>query len=283
MLNEKRQNTKVVLRVPIKYEQYRAEARVTQEEIALRNRIYDAFEKELFKAGFIVRDRALLQKVLEGDPSDYSKVAKQIDTDIIIEIDRIEMVNLSHRTYFYPETGQYGQLIDKFQDGTEGPYFKLEGGILECRVISVDQGAVTGLFTILDFPNLGYVEFEVIENSQMPRNPLPNPRNYFGYGVGTALDNARNLALLLIQTLLNYKMVIEEVSLTAESSGLKNGDIVLSINGQEMLNHSQAFEYISKSQGTLEFEVQRGDEKLVIPVFKNANTQLGLRYRFKKL
>jgi len=48
---------------------------------------YDTVEKKLFKAGFVVRDRALLTNLLskEGITS-YKEIQSRVDTDLIIEI-----------------------------------------------------------------------------------------------------------------------------------------------------------------------------------------------------
>ena len=48
------------------------------------------FEKTLVRNGYVVRDRALLENLMKSESSDYLSIKDKIDTDIIIEILRIE-------------------------------------------------------------------------------------------------------------------------------------------------------------------------------------------------
>jgi len=259
LLREKKENIKIVLRVPA------LALQVSQTEREQRNKLYDIVEKELYKAGFIVRDRALLEKVLESGPTSYQDMAQKIDTDLILEIISLDTnVNLSHRTYYDPSLNRTEQLVEKYNNGSPGPLFAIFGGKLECRIITVKDGAVTGVLTFFCAPLRP--KFEVMAPYMNPRNPEPNPQKYIGYKFGDTEETARTLVLMLIQTLLNHKMVAIEIGTQAGKYGLQTGDIILAINGQGVFNSSQAVELIENSKNGIELKVKRGGEILTITV-----------------
>lgn len=83
---------KVVLRVP------NVTSNVTQAQTAQAgsseaslNGAYDIIEKRLFKAGFIVRDRALLSSLIDKEGiSSYQEIQKRVDTDLIIDVSSLK-------------------------------------------------------------------------------------------------------------------------------------------------------------------------------------------------
>lgn len=70
----------VVLRVPVSGE------KVTQEQRQQNTILYNTIDKELARAGYIVRDRALFAKVLDQASLDYSKIGQLTQTDLILEL-----------------------------------------------------------------------------------------------------------------------------------------------------------------------------------------------------
>ncbi|GAB3884868.1 hypothetical protein GCM10028825_11390 [Spirosoma agri] len=53
--------------------------------------LYNAIEKQLFKEGFSVRDRGLFNQVLDANQSvAYSKISSLTDTDLILELVRLD-------------------------------------------------------------------------------------------------------------------------------------------------------------------------------------------------
>jgi hypothetical protein len=75
-------NPAIVLRVPISSE------KVTEEQLQKNNWLYSTIEKDLAKAGFIVRDRGLFTKVLDQGNLDYTKIGVLTQTDLILELVR---------------------------------------------------------------------------------------------------------------------------------------------------------------------------------------------------
>jgi hypothetical protein len=73
-------NLSVVLRVPT------AASGVTQEEVSKNNAFYLQVEKNLMRQGFEVRDRNLLNLLLESGVTDYGEIARKTAADVIIEI-----------------------------------------------------------------------------------------------------------------------------------------------------------------------------------------------------
>src|SRR5580698_5022393 len=96
---------KVVLRVP------NVTVNVTQSQQANSspgtnlNGAYDEIEKTLFKAGFVVRDRALLSSLIDKEGiTSYQEIQKRVDTDLIIDISTLEFNDPSDAlvTRIYP-------------------------------------------------------------------------------------------------------------------------------------------------------------------------------------
>jgi hypothetical protein len=83
---------KVVLRVP------NVSNNVTQSQTGQSgsadtslNGAYDIIEKRLFKAGFVVRDRALLNNLMnEKGITSYKEIQSRVDTDLIIDVSSLK-------------------------------------------------------------------------------------------------------------------------------------------------------------------------------------------------
>lgn len=135
---------KVVLRVPVAGQAVTEQERKTAGQY---DQAYNIIEKELLKAGFTVRDRALLSEVLRTNPNlDYKVIREKIDTDFIIEI-----VALAHHSF---STHDY----DVVKDGTRhtSPHlFRLEGFRLEAKVVVVQTGEIGGIYTHFAPPQYG--------------------------------------------------------------------------------------------------------------------------------
>jgi len=103
--------------------------------------IYDAIEQEFVKAGFIVRDRQMLNTLLEKTDSlpSYAELGRRLQADIIIEITGINTKDFwqsdftdDHGT---PHSFSYANKFDT-------PYRTLSG-----KLIITSQGSVGGFFT----------------------------------------------------------------------------------------------------------------------------------------
>ncbi|MCL2329185.1 MAG: hypothetical protein FWC39_11835 [Bacteroidetes bacterium] len=76
-LNNKQQIS-VVLRTP------NTTSNVTQE--VQNTELYNIMEKKLMNAGMVVRDRALLEKLVVNEQASYESIAQKVKADLIIEI-----------------------------------------------------------------------------------------------------------------------------------------------------------------------------------------------------
>jgi uncharacterized lipoprotein YajG len=77
-LNTNKQQISVVLRTP------RTTSNASQE--VQNGELYNTIERRLMDAGFVVRDRALLEKLIVNEQLSYESIAQKIEVDLIIEI-----------------------------------------------------------------------------------------------------------------------------------------------------------------------------------------------------
>ena len=61
-------------------------------------------------------------------------------------------------------------------------------------------------------------------------------------------------------------MLIENVSGPAESAGVEQGDVLIAINGTAVKNVEQVRAAVAKSAKSVALLIQRGDEKIFVPV-----------------
>lgn len=138
-----KKNLKVVLRVPT----WREDSKGKQSEPTAA---YNLIEEELLGAGFTVRDRGLLAQVLRTHPTlDFQAIAKKVDTDLILEIVKIETVEL--------KTSKYRLLTDNSIhtfDRPSGHYqMRFRGIEFEAKVIRVEAGEVGAFFKFFGGPD----------------------------------------------------------------------------------------------------------------------------------
>lgn len=125
-------NPTIVLRVPNQVDN------VLEESKYSKSQIYNTIEKEFAKADFIVRDRALYQKVLDQTTTtDYSKIKELTDTDLIIEFIGFETVK------YY--TNKYTD--SKGRAKTSNTNFTLPGSKVEFKLIRVKENDIVGSYT----------------------------------------------------------------------------------------------------------------------------------------
>jgi serine protease Do len=68
------------------------------------------------------------------------------------------------------------------------------------------------------------------------------------------------------QSGVNEGLVVEDVSGAAARAGVESGDVLLAINGTPVKSVDQARSLISKSDKSVALLIQRGDEKIFVPV-----------------
>lgn len=145
-------NPSVVLRVP---NPTSGVTKTEQELIFKKNdNIYNLIEKNLFKQGFTVRDRGLLNKVLTSELNSYVDIGKQIETDIIIDILSIDFaINNYTNTAILKTDGKEIKIdnVTILKNGKEiGSRMPLNPKIakIECKLTIVQKGATGGILTL---------------------------------------------------------------------------------------------------------------------------------------
>ena len=281
LIEAKGQNIKIALRVP------GAPKSITQETQKEVSRPYDSLERELSRAGFIVRDRELLEKITsELKPSSYMELARAIDTDLILEILYLGPCDLSHNKYY--DLGS--ERMFEFKNPSPDPKrqdlqaFPMRGGQIDCRIITVRDGTVSGMFTLYNLPCDGLCDFEVLKGKEW-RNPEPNREGIKGWGVGSDEQNVFQLAGLLVQTLNEGEVVVSKVEKGSPAAhyGLMSNDVIEKINSQEIYNLSQAQDLIVKSSGKTEILLKRDGKEVPVLLVKKFAEPIGaqLFYRAK--
>jgi PDZ domain len=279
IVSGKKQNIKIVLRVPGAPKNITQEA---QKEVGLQ---YDRLERELSKVGFIVRDRELLEKVVsELKPANYMELARAIDTDLILEVLYLGPYDLSHKQYYDTKAGRLTELNNPSME-LKHPgslSFLMHGGQIDCRVVTVRDGTVSGMFTLYNLPCDGLCDFEVHKGKEW-RNSEPNPEEIKGWGVGTDEQNIRQLATMLMQTLNAGEIVVSKIqpmSLAAKN-GLRINDIIEKLNDQPVYNLSQAADMIVKSDGKIEILAKRDDKEIHISFVKRFAEPIGIQLDYR--
>ncbi|WP_157580276.1 hypothetical protein [Rudanella lutea] len=103
--------------------------------------LYNAIEKQLFKEGFSVRDRALFNQVLPGES--YKKIGNQTDTDLILELISVERPVGYNTNVCYVQDGDSERSVKMRQD-----YRTLGGASVEFKLIQVKSNQVVGNYKI---------------------------------------------------------------------------------------------------------------------------------------
>lgn len=123
---------KVVLRVN--------ESSMTVTEGENNDYIYNAIENQLLASGFIVRDRQLFNQIIANDENniDYQKLKEKSDTDLIIELVKINPQILY-------ETNKYYDKNDR--EKVEKSYtYKEYGASVEFKVVMIDSNEFAGVY-----------------------------------------------------------------------------------------------------------------------------------------
>jgi len=135
-------NPAVVLRVPAPPKEVTEKVQVERER--QNNILYNTIDKELAKAGFVVRDRALFGKVLDQQSLDYKKIGQLTETDIIIEL-----IDYNPQKHFKVEHYRDDKGYDK--EPPVALYFV--GPAIEFKIISVKENDLVASYTFYFTPN----------------------------------------------------------------------------------------------------------------------------------
>lgn len=134
-----RSSLKFVLRLPEYYKD------LPETEIQSYNITLAEIEKELIKRGHEVKDRKLLDVLLENNAMHSSDYSQSLDTDIINEIIDLQFDIPNEITAFKINEKNMNADFKAWQnlENINCPLAKLE-----CKVILVDEGVIGGIFEI---------------------------------------------------------------------------------------------------------------------------------------
>ncbi len=103
--------------------------------------LYNAIEKQLFKEGFSVRDRGLFNQVLDANQSiAYSKISSLTDTDLILELVRLDSLVGYATNVCYTEPSEQQRLINEYRD--------VRGASVEFKLVHVKSNEIVGSYKI---------------------------------------------------------------------------------------------------------------------------------------
>ncbi|QKZ12088.1 hypothetical protein [Spirosoma sp. KUDC1026] len=102
--------------------------------------LYNSIEKQLFKEGFSVRDRGLFNEVLDDNQSvDYSKITSLTNTDLILELVRIDN-SVGYTTNVC--------LIDSNDEEKLVRDYRTTGASVEFKLVHVKTNEIVGSYKI---------------------------------------------------------------------------------------------------------------------------------------
>jgi len=129
---DKNKKPKVVLRVPDE-----STNTTSQENV---DYLYNSIENQLLESGFIVRDRQLFNQIIGNDNNnvDYEKIKEKSDTDLIIELTRLDPSILYTTNTYYDKKDR-----EKTED--EGT-FEEYGALVEFKVVSIANNEYAGMY-----------------------------------------------------------------------------------------------------------------------------------------
>jgi hypothetical protein len=129
---EKNKNPKVVLRVP-----NTSNSTTDQDNI---DYLYNSIENQLLASGFIVRDRQLFNQILGNDSNniDYDKIKEKSDTDLIIELTKLDPKILYKTNTYYDKKN-----TEKTED--YGSYERY-GAAVEFKIVSIKNNEYAGMY-----------------------------------------------------------------------------------------------------------------------------------------
>lgn len=132
-----RNQIKFVLRTPPGFEDF------SEDEKLEWNQVFGQIEKELILQGHIVKDRVLLNQLLENGDMSLTEVGKAMNTDIIIELINIEFdITNQVKNFAIREK----RLNTNFSSWNNIDFVDCRMAMMECRITLVEVGNVGGIF-----------------------------------------------------------------------------------------------------------------------------------------
>lgn len=125
-------NPKVVLRVN--------DASYTVTEGENVDYLYNAIENQLLASGFVVRDRQLFNQIIGNDDNniDYEKLKQKSDTDLIIELTKLNPKIIYSTNKYYTKEG-----VEKIESSDDHIDY---GASVEFKVILIESNEFAGVY-----------------------------------------------------------------------------------------------------------------------------------------
>ncbi|WP_242156376.1 hypothetical protein [Aestuariivivens sediminis] len=132
-------NPKVVLRIP----QSTFNVTETENKKAPKENydyLYNAIENQLLASGFVVRDRQLFNQIIDNDDNniDYQKLKNTSDTDLIIELTKLDPQILYETNMYYDKNNN--EKIDKYRTR------KRYGASVEYKIVLINTNEFAGVY-----------------------------------------------------------------------------------------------------------------------------------------
>ncbi len=126
-------NPKVVLRV--------RDATLSVTEKGNNDYLYNAIENQLLASGFVVRDRQLFNQIIENNENniDYKKLKEKSDTELIIELTKIDPEIVYETNKFYDKN-------DKEKIENNSFIYKKYGASVEFKVVMINSNEFAGIY-----------------------------------------------------------------------------------------------------------------------------------------
>ncbi|WP_242132907.1 hypothetical protein [Aestuariivivens marinum] len=132
-------NPKVVLRIP------QTSFAVTETENKKAPKedydyLYNAIENQLLASGFVVRDRQLFNQIIGNDDNniDYQKLKEKSDTDLIIELTKLDPKVLYETNKYYDKNDN--EKVDKYRKRRE------YGASVEFKIVLINSNEFAGVY-----------------------------------------------------------------------------------------------------------------------------------------
>jgi hypothetical protein len=130
-------NLSVVLRVPA------SSHSVTQEETLNDNNThYALIERNLMSSGFNVRDRGLLNLLLESGITDYSEIARKTNANVIIEIISMNFPVTNHNKVTIEEKKNAESFLNYWKQNIE-----ITNARIEFKLVQIENGKIGAMST----------------------------------------------------------------------------------------------------------------------------------------
>lgn len=180
----------VVLRVPNAYETVTTKTTDATPVKSLLDRektfdiYYNAIEKELLKAGFSVRDRGLFNEVLkkmqrdEKQNIDYSQIKNLTETDVIVEVIKIDpaVMYVTNKVYTLNGKGERKEMTDYAE-------YKRYGASAEFKVIMLKNNELAGTYKFNYAPCQDGCPTSFFNDKLKIKNKKDQPQAYEGVEV----------------------------------------------------------------------------------------------------